>query len=608
MTKTIRNRSLAVASVITALLAGCSSQPAEEPVRGKTAAERSELVYIGRSACTADTKVELAPQSGVSHAQTVCGLVQPDQSGAPLHIYLGIQYAESTALGRRWTDPLPPIYRDLRATEYGPRCPQGGLDDVNEDCLYLNVWTPKITPQGGGDLPVMVFIHGGAFISGSGGWAPGAATGHQNLYEGKQFVATSRTGGANVVFVTLNYRLGALGFLAGDVLGLSGNYGIKDQTAALQWVNRNIERFGGDPGNVMLFGESAGAQSTALHLTMPGDQTLFAKALTESNYAINYQTVQDAQGKADAFVSLAQCNMPGRTPAGVLACLRELSMSTVVKSQLFDVSLADLEKNGLQAILPWNPVIDHTVITQDPICASVTKPFIVGTNLNESIPFIGGLPFTLDIEWSATYHGLLTWLFGLKVGDVLAEYKPFYEQYGPKAALEQVVTDYLWTCFNRDFASTALHAGPASYRYHNVHHPSFPNWTNKDGGATKGVALACATSPNVCHADELTFVFGNATNDQSKAQTFSADEVVLSSALQNYWIQFARGSNPNAPGQTSWPLDSLGQLLQIQAPPLGMTVLEDDTFEATAHCKTLWDNIGYTLTKAGASKCPPSGP
>ena len=608
-TVSILAASLAAAS----LLAGCGgSSPSSTEVRGKRAEERAQRVYTGAEACTVGTDVELVAQPGSPTPQTVCGTVVTDPSGAPLNLYLGVQYAQSPADVLRWTDPQAPQWTDLAATAFGPKCPQGkGADikanDVHEDCLYLNVWTPQITPQGGGTLPVMVFIHGGAFISGSGGSAVGAQPNHRNMYDGQQFVATSRTGGQPVVFVTMNYRLGVLGFLAGDAIGSAGNFGIKDQSAALQWVQRNIARFGGDPTNVMIFGESAGAQSTALHLTMPGDQGLFARALMESNYAINYQTVHEAQTKANLFSVATACALP-LTQATDLGCLKKRHLSAILDAQVLG-SLAprDLVCEGLQAIIPWNPVIDGQTIVQDPILATVTKPFIVGSNLTESVPFVGGLPFKTNDEWATAYAALMTGIFGIeRAAEILVRYDAYHPELDAQGKLERTVTDYLWTCFNRNFAATPPHAGPARYRYFDVHSPSYPIWTNQQGEATSAIDVACATSPNVCHASELPFVFGNPVNMAYQLQSFTPAEATMSTQLQRYWIGFARSGNPATPGQTSWPADTEGKLLRIQAPTKGMTVEDDLILDVTAQCSDFWDKIGYVVTSAaGCTATPP---
>jgi para-nitrobenzyl esterase len=611
---TPRGMQLVAIAPLLALLAGCSSSQATPEAHGKTAGDRPQRVYTGANACATGIDVTLAPQEGSPPVQTVCGLTTTDPGGGTLYLYRGIPYADPPTGANRWADPLPPSFVDLSATEFGPRCPQGKAgelpllgSDESEDCLYLNVWTPGVTSDAG--LPVMVFIHGGAFISGSGGSAQGVMPGHLNLYDGAQIVATSRSPGPPVVFVTLNYRLGVLGFLAGDKIGLTGNYGLKDQTAALQWVKRNIQRFGGDPAKVMIFGESAGAQSTALHLTIQADghQSLFARAAMESNYGISYQTVAEAQGKADAFSLRAACNGAG-SPAAVLACLRALPLASILESQLAAWGPHDSACYGLQTVIPWQPVIDGAFVQKDPIESTISKPVLLGSNLTESIPFV--LPWfpTNAVEQAVAYPALLTLLFGeLEAAAIYAAYETEYRTSGTLAKMEQLVTDYLWTCFNRALARRAV-LQPV-WRYHYLHHGSFSVWTDPYVATQGKTATACATSPAVCHADELPFVFGNATDMKMVQQSFTPDESSFTAALQRYWIQFARTGNPNADGQTAWPGHDSGAYLTLQAPASAIAPASDASQALGANCE-IWDRVGYTVGTAieKTTVCPVTAP
>ncbi len=540
--------------------------------------------------------VTLNDESGAPASQMVNGIKTTDSTGAELYKFLGIQYAAAPVDENRWRAPQPPQWTEIEATEFGARCPQGfGGDDmasdICEDCLFLNVWTPKLTPDGDGDLTVMVFIHGGAFLQGAGGSAKGDEPDHLNLYDGTRFIETARETGENIVFVTLNYRLGALGFLAGDKVGLGGNYGIQDQQKALQWVQRNIALFGGDPSRVMIFGESAGAQSTALHLTMPSSQPLFARAIMESDYAITYMSVKEAQQKVDAFAKLLGCS----DQTDVLDCLRKTSVSDILDAQLLAVSLDMLKCAGLQAIIPWNPVIDGKLILENPIDAQIDKPIMIGSNLSESVPFIA--PITeKDGLAQATYYLLMDVLFGInQASHIIATYDAQYPEATEKQKFEQVVTDYLWTCFNRKFATQPL---ADVYRYHYVHHGSFSIWVDKNGDAQGAIPEACAADGVVCHADELPFVFGNPANNQAKIKGFSADEADMSANLRRYWVQFARTGDPNVAGQTLWPLDVSGSLLKIQAPGTAIESIPDSAIADPAHCADIWDPIGYKVSSA----------
>lgn len=197
-------------------------------------------------------------------------------------VYKGIPYAAPPVGELRWKEPQPAEpWKEVRpCTEFGPACPQPSSDDqggfmavgeTSEDCLYLNVWSPAETP--GERLPVMVWIHGGAFRTGAGS---------QAVYDGVNLAEK------DVVVVTINYRLGPLGFFAHPLLteespnGSSGNYGLLDQVAALEWVERNIASFGGDPDNVTVFGESAGAMSICDLMASPLAEGLFDRAIVQS--------------------------------------------------------------------------------------------------------------------------------------------------------------------------------------------------------------------------------------------------------------------------------------------------------------------------------------
>lgn len=565
--------------------------------------ERALLVFGGPDGCSDGTTVALNPEPG-GIAQSICGVAMADTAGNPIVVYRGIPYADTTAGDNRWVDPKPPLEPVVRAVEYGHVCPQGKAADfdpvqMSEDCLYVNVWTPQTAMGGGSKLTVMVFIHGGAFVSGSGGSAAGDASGKLNLYDGRQFLATAHAQKQDIVFVTMNYRLGALGFLAGDKLGLAGNFGIKDQTKALEWVQRNIASFGGDPARVMVFGESAGAQSTALHLTITANnhQKLFQRAALESNYGMSYMSLGQAQLKADAFAKATSC----KDAPDVMKCLRAVQLaSTTTDATILGQQTAkdggwskeNIACVGMQAFLPWNPVIDTKFIVDDPINLPITKPVIVGSNLSEAIPFFAAMT---EKQSEDAYFALTNFLFGVSAAaDIDVKYTAAYPKAPFQQKLDQLVTDYMWTCFNRQFARQARKNVLDVYRYHDVHHGSFSVWGN-----TSVTGQACSTSPNVCHADELPFVFGNPTNSQFTVQTFTPDEISMSTALQQYWIQLASGSgSPNgAAAMTKWTQDSdlLPHYLRVQAPASALSMQSGSQLESQAFCD-FWDGIGYTVT------------
>jgi len=239
--------------------------------------------------CT--TNVLINTKSGL-----ICGL-GPATSGPAVSQYLGIPYAQA----QRWQSPQPRSWTStFLATQLGNVCPQPLKENFirtptcppppgqDEDCLNLNIWVPQ-GASSGSPLPVMVFIHGGGFFVGSG---------EQPLDNGAKLAAAGK-----VIVVTLNYRLGALGFLVQPSSSLTGNLGFLDQIEALQWIKDNIKAFGGDAQNVTLFGESAGAMSVGLHaLSSPRSLVLFKAGLMESNpLGLAYMTPRQASDVRERF-------------------------------------------------------------------------------------------------------------------------------------------------------------------------------------------------------------------------------------------------------------------------------------------------------------------
>ncbi len=311
------------------------------------------------------------------------GRVRGKQAGSTDE-FLGIPYAAPPVGPLRWRPPQPPArWQGIRAvTQFGPHCPQSagvfGRLSKSEDCLYLNVFAPADHRSRG--LPVMVWIHGGAFVAGE-----------SNDYDPSGLV---RDG---VIVVSLNYRLGALGFLADPALashhgGPTGDYGLMDQQAALRWVRRNIASFGGNPRNVTIFGESAGGQSVLAQLASPGARGLFAKAIAESGgYAQPPVPLATAEAAGRAFAAKAGC---ARRTA---RCLRSLPVATI---------LADQDKTGASAD------IDGLVLTQPLKTAFATGkfshvPVIDGSNHDEWRLFVALATFEGHPVTAASYRPMI---------------------------------------------------------------------------------------------------------------------------------------------------------------------------------------------------------
>ena len=232
------------------------------------------------------------------------GAVQGSTAGT-VDEFLGIPYAAPPVGNLRWRPPAPPRdWHGVRnATQFGPSCPQALTGNpllppgpISEDCLYLNVYAPAVNSDDQGGRPVLVWIHGGGLVQ------DGARD-----YDGSELAADG------VVVVTINYRLGALGFLAHPALasrpgGAAGNYGLMDQQAALRWVQRNIARFGGDPDNVTIAGQSAGGLSVLAQMVSPGARGLFQRAIVESGtYQLTEPSLAAAETAGQAFAAKAGC-------------------------------------------------------------------------------------------------------------------------------------------------------------------------------------------------------------------------------------------------------------------------------------------------------------
>lgn len=460
----------------------------------------------------ADAAAPCTPTPGApaERVTTTSGVVRGATDGATL-TWKRIPYAAPPIGDLRLRAPLPaPCAADeLDATALGPQCPQLDADGAflgAEDCLHLNVWAPVSAPAT--PRPVMVWIHGG-------GNTVGSAV--DPVYDGRRLAEAG-----DVVVVTINYRLGQLGFLSDATLattaGAVGNYGTLDQVAALGWVHANIAAFGGDPGNVMVFGESAGARNTCTLLAVPAAAGLFHRALIQSGACKFIDTRAEAQTTADAVATALGCT------GDRAACFRGATAEALIR--------ANAQPVGALAAATYGSVIDGVTLLEQPEAAiragrHHAMPIAIGANADETGR---EAPTTLT---EAQYTAMVRAQLG-PIADAALQQYPVSAYPSPRAAYVRLTTDARFVCPSREIAAgaAATQAAPV-YRY-------FFQYRVNAFGAVHGL--------------DVPFVFGTfgaiATPSGQPYQPTAAD-LALSAAIQGYWTRFARTGDPG--GAPAWP-------------------------------------------------------
>lgn len=518
----------------------------------------------------------------------ICGLLSTDEQ---VTSYKGVPYAKPpTAENKlRFMPPTTPDNWDetYHATKFSNICVQSKDEDIkqSEDCLYLNIWTPK-TATRNSPKPVLFFIHGGAFVTGSGS---------DPIYDGENLAKMG-----DIVVVTMNYRLGALGFLQSDQHNIDGNMGLLDQQLALKWVNENIANFGGDKDKITISGESAGAMSVGFHLfSMPSSEGLFRSAIMQSNpFGAIYKNGREANQDGKKYLEQL-CKNSGLTSR---QCRdnqylqdAELTPTQLVSTQANTRSKIDgvfnIIKNGITATLPWTPVVDKNkdLIRTQPIDGYAPnmqeKPFIIGVNAEEGALFAGLAPIGLE-----SYTPALNTLYGVvqssKIRNFSIEKQRPYEALKvdklapltrPQTALSNIINDEVFHC---DSLTVADHNQKDDVYFYYFSQPAYFNIYQ---GMFNGKEKACdAQYQNPCHGNELPYVFN--TLESAIKETPSKDNIELSKQMAQHWINFVKTGKPNA----NWRAWNQQQADTIQVFNSNGGTIDLDK---KANCSALWDKI-----------------
>jgi para-nitrobenzyl esterase len=440
----------------------------------------------------------------------------------PLDVFKGIPYALPPVGNLRWRPPvaMSPWTGVRDATQFGAACTQPKLRPslyseelaaVSEDCLFLNVWAP----QGARNKPVLVWIHGGALTSGSSS---------ERLYDGAKLAARG------VVVVSINYRLGVLGYLAHPQLSaespqrISGNYGLLDQIEALRWVQRNIAAFGGDPAKVTIAGESAGALSVMYLMASPPARGLFARAIAQSAYMISMPELKRARFGEQAAEAI------GSRLATAIGSPSVVDLRSMDAAKLADAA-------AQTGYFPLGTV-DGQVLPRQLVeifdrGEQANVPILAGFNSGEirSLRFLAP-PVPTD---AATYEAAIR----KRYADLAEEFLKLYPSSHLEDSVLATTRDALYGWTSERLVAKQTAQGHPSYLYFFDH----------------GYPAADEAGLHAFHASELPYVFGTADRTPPRWPKVpdSPQETALSDALIGYWTSFAIAGEPRAPDQPSWP-------------------------------------------------------
>ncbi len=500
---------------------------------------RASLIFITTLVLAGSIAHTQAPAGSAPEVTTTSGVLEGVYFGPGRTdvAFLGIPYAAPPIGNRRWLPPQPASnWSGVRSAEqFSPSCPQfpsswwpevAGRErlETSEDCLYLNVWTtnlPSATKQ-----PVMVWIHGGGNVEGSSQLPPLAP-------------ALARKG---VVVVSIEYRLGVLGFLAHPALTAesphhsSGNYGLLDQIAALDWVQHNIAAFGGDPNSVTIFGESSGAEDVCHLLASPLAAGLFHNAILESSVCVD--SVYSALTKPlDHFGNHEPGEALGIRLSSVLGIANDANALASLRALAPD-KLLEAAHNLTSA--DFGVVVDGWVVQNQPAISFEMRrqarvPVLVGSNANETTVFGKPSPFSATDSRPKNIAEYRHWLvneFREFAGDVWKAY-PATSDAEVESVFLRMETDYDYGFGSSVLAKAMSDEGQPAYLYYFTY-----------------VGRGPFAALGAFHSEELMFI----GDSYWRSWVPNSDDEKLSELMGDYWVQFARTGNPNRRGLPEWPL------------------------------------------------------
>lgn len=430
-------------------------------------------------------------------------------SGTTILSFKGIPFAKPPVGNLRWTAPVDPdpwtTTRD--ATAFGPQCIQLGSASMSEDCLFINVWAPKTAITSGSKVPVMVWVYGGSFTSGNGN-VDGTAMANRG-----------------VVVVSMNYRVSTLGFMAHPQLSaesadkVSGNYGILDVQQALKWVKANIDRFGGDPAKVTMWGESAGASTITAMMSMPRSNGLYQRAILES------------PGSWRHWKTLATAEQDGLAVGTSIAALRALPVAQlpVIQNPGGGTAIRALVQPRVIGPIQDGVLLPHQERLQFETGGVSAVPLLVGNNTDEGYIFTFAYPVTTVAQYQAYMKDPA--IFG-NFGDIALGVYPAATDADVSSAISLSFGDDQFWFGARGMARLFADKGQPVWRYY---------FTRKQNGGTGSVAH---------HGDDVAYVFGD---NKLAAVPYTAADTALSNQMMDAWARFATTSNPNGGAVTTWP-------------------------------------------------------